>query len=117
MPTTAKVQQCLYTNTTQYHYKLTSQLYTGPLLAANVNINTVRMSISVTTPGEWEEACTEGQQTKTAYAKCACLQARRAPGPRLPRMRILFPASFMLQPAGNSNNQRLSPDFHTTSFC
>ena len=51
------------------------------------------------------------QKTKTVYAKCACLQARHAPGPRLPSMRILFPASFMLQPAGNSNS--LSSDWLT----
>ena len=54
----------LLTNTTQYHYKLTSQLYTGPILAVNVNINTVRMSISATTPGGWEGACTEAATDK-----------------------------------------------------
>ena len=84
-------------------YKLTSQLCTGPLLAVNVNINTVRMSCL---PLRWvggREFALRRQQTKTAYAKCACRQARHAPGPRLPSMRIPFPTSFMLQPAGNTN--------------
>ena len=43
------------------------------------------------------------QKTKTAFAKCACLQARHAPGPRFSSMRNLFPASFVLQPQGSSN--------------
>ena len=41
------------------------------------------------------------QKTKTAYARCACLQARGVPGPMLPSVRNLFPPSFMLNLAGN----------------
>ena len=49
-------------------------------------------------------ACTKvAKDKKTAYAKCVCLKARHVPRPRLPSVRNLFPASFMLQPAGNSN--------------
>lgn len=88
-------------------YKLTAQLCTGPLLAVNVNINTVRMSCL---PLRWvgeRELALSWQQTKTAYAKCACRQGRHASGPRPPSMRIPFPASFMLQPAGNTNNRKM----------
>ena len=94
----------LLTNTTQRSYKLTSQLRTGPLLAVNVNINTVRMSCL---PLRWvggRKLALRRQQTKTTCAKCACRQGRHAPGPRLPSMRIPFPASFMLQPAGHTNS-------------
>ena len=35
--------------------------------------------------------------------RSACRQARHVPGPRLPSMRIPFPVTFMLQPAGNTN--------------
>ena len=97
----------LLTNTTQRSYKLTSQLCTGPLLAVNVNVNTVPMSCL---PLRWvagRELAQRRQQTKTAYAKCACRQGRHAPGPRLPSMRIPFPASFRLQPAGNTNNRKM----------
>ena len=112
----------LLTNTTQRSYKLTSQLCTGPLLAVNVNVNTVPMSCL---PLRWvagRELAQRRQQTKTAYAKCACRQGRHAPGPRLPSMRIPFPASFMLQPAGNTNSVSLgfsrffSLVFRTSNF-
>ena len=103
MPTTAKVQQCLYYPTQHNdHYKLTSQLYTGPSLAV---MSILTLSECPCLPLHWvggRELALRRQQTKTACAKCACRQARHAPGPRLPSMRILFPASFMLQPVGNS---------------
>ena len=99
----------LLTNTTQPSLQIKFATVYWPTTGCKMSLfNTVRMSISATTPGGWGELALRRQKTKTAYAKCVCLQARHAAGPRLPSMRILFPASFMLQPAGNSNYVELT---------